>query len=147
MKEKCSITSLVHQWILCSEWVPSDWESKQLIKTSEKLHVCKKQILNYYCDVFISCLFSYSDGTHSLHWWGGDIMIHFSKSVPMKKQTHLHLGWPKGEKMFILGWTVPFIKLTELEIIFCKNKICMRPQGSSFCGGPLLSHLQDIIFE
>ncbi len=33
--EKCSITSLVQQWILCSEWVPSEWESKQLIKTSQ----------------------------------------------------------------------------------------------------------------
>ncbi len=31
--EKCSITSLAHQWILCSEWVPSEWESKQLIIT------------------------------------------------------------------------------------------------------------------
>ncbi len=26
------ISSLSHQWILCSEWVPSEWESKQLIK-------------------------------------------------------------------------------------------------------------------
>ncbi len=34
--EKCSITSLAHQWILCSEWVPSEWESKQLIKTSQE---------------------------------------------------------------------------------------------------------------
>ncbi len=31
--DKFSITSLAHQWILCSEWVPSEWESKQLIKT------------------------------------------------------------------------------------------------------------------
>ncbi len=30
-----SITSLAHQRILCSEWVPSEWESKQLIKTSQ----------------------------------------------------------------------------------------------------------------
>ncbi len=30
--EKYRITSLAHQWILCSEWVPSEWESKQLIK-------------------------------------------------------------------------------------------------------------------
>ncbi len=30
--EKCSIMS---QWMLCSEWVPSEWESKQLIKTSQ----------------------------------------------------------------------------------------------------------------
>ncbi len=61
--EKYSMTSLAHQWILCSEWVPSEWESKQLIKTSqwytsnphhsspsinllwiEKLCVCKKQL-------------------------------------------------------------------------------------------------------
>ncbi len=32
--EKFSIASLAHQWILCSEWVPSEWESKQLIKIS-----------------------------------------------------------------------------------------------------------------
>ncbi len=31
--EKCSITLLAHQWIFCSEWVPSELESKQLIKT------------------------------------------------------------------------------------------------------------------
>ncbi len=33
--EKFSITSLDHQCIHCSEWVPSEWESKQLIKTSQ----------------------------------------------------------------------------------------------------------------
>ncbi len=36
-----------------------------------------------YCDVFISCLDSHSDGTHSLqriHCWASDGMIHFSKS-------------------------------------------------------------------
>ncbi len=33
--EKCSITSLAQQWMLCSEWVPSEWESKHLIKTSQ----------------------------------------------------------------------------------------------------------------
>ncbi len=36
-----------------------------------------------YCDVFISCLDSHSDGTHSLqiiHWWASDGMLHFSKS-------------------------------------------------------------------
>ncbi len=41
------------------------------------------------CDVFISCLDSHSDGTHSLqsiHWWASDVMLHFSKSVPMKKK-------------------------------------------------------------
>ncbi len=33
--KKLSISSLVHQWILCSDWLPSEWESKQLIKTSQ----------------------------------------------------------------------------------------------------------------
>ncbi len=33
--EKCSIASLSQQWMLCTEWVPSEWESKQLIKTSQ----------------------------------------------------------------------------------------------------------------
>ncbi len=53
-----------------------------------------------YCDVFISCLDSQSDGTHSLqriHWWTSDVMLHFSKSVLMKKQTHLLLECPQGE--------------------------------------------------
>ncbi len=43
-----------------------------------------------YCDVFISCLDSHSDGTHSLqriHWWASHVMLHFSKSLPIKKQT------------------------------------------------------------
>ncbi len=31
--EKFSITSLAYQWIFCSEWVPSEWEFKQLTKT------------------------------------------------------------------------------------------------------------------
>ncbi len=59
--EKCSISSLAQQWTFCSEWVPSEWESKQLIKThsspsvnglwSKKLCVCKKLIHHY--DVLI----------------------------------------------------------------------------------------------
>ncbi len=45
-----------------------------------------------YCDVFIRCLDIHSDGTHSLqsiHWWTSDVMLNFSKSALMKKQTHL----------------------------------------------------------
>ncbi len=42
-----------------------------------------------YCDIFISCLDSNSDGAHSLqriHWWASDLMLNFSKSLLMKKQ-------------------------------------------------------------
>ncbi len=40
----------------------------------------------------------HSDGTHSLqriHWGASHVMIHFSKSVPMKKEINLHLKWPE----------------------------------------------------
>ncbi len=52
---------------------------------------------------------SHSDGTHSLqriYWWASDVMLNFSKSVPVKKQTHLHVGWSKGEifSLFLYLW-------------------------------------------
>ncbi len=46
-----------------------------------------------YCGVFISCLDSHSDGTHSLQrirWWPSDRCYIFFFNL-MKKQTHLHL--------------------------------------------------------
>ncbi len=73
-----------------------------------------------YCDVFISCLDSHSDGTHSLqsiHWWANYIMLHFSESFLMKKQTHLHLSWPEGEYIFILGWTIPLRTVQEKSLL------------------------------
>ncbi len=48
-----------------------------------------------YCDVFISCLDSHSDGTHS------QVMEWYISPNLMKKQTHLHLGRPEGENIFI----------------------------------------------
>ncbi len=56
-----------------------------------------------YCDVFISCLDSHSDGTHSLqsiHCWDSDAVTHFSKS---DEETHLS-GMAWGQT-FIFGWT------------------------------------------
>ncbi len=86
--EKFSITSLAHQWIHCSEWVPSEW-----VCFLEKVYVSYKHALfshhkiliegilvDYYCDVLISCLDSHCDDTHSLHrihWWASDVMLNF----------------------------------------------------------------------
>ncbi len=68
---KFSITSLAHhQWILCSEWVPSEWESND----------------------------TYS--LQMIHWWPSDAMLNLSKSVQMIKQTHLHLECLKSEYFF-----------------------------------------------
>ncbi len=75
-------------WLICS-----------LQTHSLSLHMISMDGLEWcgllldYCDVFISCSDSHSDGTHSLqriHWWASDAMLHFSKSVPMKKQTLLN---------------------------------------------------------
>ncbi len=62
-----------------------------------------------YCDVFISCLDSHSDGTHSLqsiHCWTSDVMIYFSKSDE-KKQTHPYIGWHAA--VYIFKTTIPII--------------------------------------
>ncbi len=38
-----------------------------------------------------------------------DVMLNSSKSVLMKKQAHLHLGWPEWNFLdYIFGLTVPF---------------------------------------
>ncbi len=52
-----------------------------------------------YCDVFISCLDSHSDGTHSLHsfaskWWNATFLQIWWRNK------HLHLGWPEDEHIF-----------------------------------------------
>ncbi len=79
------------------------------------------------CDVLDSCLDSHSDGTHSLqsiHCWDTDAVTHFSK-----KQTHLHLGWPESEHIFIFCWTVPlrdaFLFIISIELP--ENKHLMIP--------------------
>ncbi len=72
-------------WWICFSWTRSFWLYNTLIDW----------LMDWsgvdYCDIFISCLDSHSDGTHSLqriHCWTSDGMLNFSKSVPMKKQTH-----------------------------------------------------------
>ncbi len=52
------------------------------------MHFLTSQDINWWTGVvwiivFISCLDSHSDGTHSLqsiHWWASDVMLHFSRS-------------------------------------------------------------------
>ncbi len=66
-----------------------------------------------YCDVFISCLDSHSDGTHSLqsiHWWVSDVMLQFSKSVP------------RTNKLF--EWNVPLTCLDEFKACIFITQNC-----------------------
>ncbi len=77
-----------------------------------------------YWDVFISCLDSHSDGTHSLqsiHWWASD--VHFFRSVLTKKQTHLHLGWPEGEQVTVLGEL--FLKCKPIQMLTWTSSVVL----------------------
>ncbi len=52
------------------------------------------ELLLDYCDVFNQLFgLAFTAGDPLVN---SDIMLHFSKSVSMKKQTHLHFGWPEG---------------------------------------------------
>ncbi len=84
-----------------SWWIIQTWSFLLHKTVIDGLESCG--LLVDYCDVIISCLNSYSDGTHSLqriHWWASDVMLNCFKSVLMKKQTHLHLGCSKFSAIF-----------------------------------------------
>ncbi len=69
--------------LLYSEWVPSEWDIKQMIKAI-KLSTSNLWVPSP--SFFISC--SHSHGTQSLqriHWCASDVIINWSKSVLMKK--------------------------------------------------------------
>ncbi len=71
-----------------------------------------------YCDVFINCLDSHSDGTHSLqriHWWASDIMLHFSKSD--KKNSNSSTFWMSTFSANLHLWVIYFF------IIFMDHSI------------------------
>ncbi len=65
-----------------------------------------------YCDVFISCLDSHSDGTHSLksiHCRDSDAMLHFSKSdeETNSSTSWMAWGWVHFQHIFIFSWAIP----------------------------------------
>ncbi len=71
-----------------------------------------------YCDVFISCLDSHSDGTHSLqriHCWASDVMLHLSKT---DKETNSSTSWKVwGWVQYFHFWVnSPMIFITQLDV-------------------------------
>ncbi len=94
--------SSIHNIVFSIDKVVLSESGEKLAQIKHLLQV--KTVQNWsgvdYCDAFISCLDSHSDGTHSLQrirCWTSDVMLHFSKSALMKKQTHLHFEWLEGE--------------------------------------------------
>ncbi len=75
-----------------------------------------------YCDIFISCLVSHSDGTHSLqsiHCWDTDAMLHFSKEFLMNIQTHQHyiFSFGKAQKCYF-----GFLQ-KNIFIVYCSRSL------------------------
>ncbi len=52
---------------------------------------------SYTCKLL--CCFCQLFGQQRIHWWASDVMLNFSKSVQMKKQTHLLIGWLEGKSI------------------------------------------------
>ncbi len=73
--------------------------------------------------VFLSAVWTHSDGTHSLqriHWWASDVMLNLSKTVLMKKQTHQRLRWPECKYIFrkVWFWVNCFFNLAYFIYLF-----------------------------
>ncbi len=49
-------------------------------------------------------------------WWAIDVVLNISKSVLMKKQPHLHLGWPERENELFFNCFYFNKKCTELPV-------------------------------
>ncbi len=87
---------------------------------TDGLYSC--ELLVDYCDVFISCMDSNSDGTHSLqriHWWVTDAMLNLnqicSDEEPSSSTSHMAWGRVHFQQIFICGWTTPLIKIKCLR--------------------------------
>ncbi len=85
-------TNLEKHSITCSPVDPLQWMGAvrirvQTVKKYTQLFTSQDinglewcGLLMDYCDVFISCLVSHSDGTHSLqriHWWESDVILNW----------------------------------------------------------------------
>ncbi len=98
--EKFSITSLAHQWMLCSEWVPSEWESKQLINITI-IHTTPVHQLTY------------CKAKSSLFVWNKSIVLFSNK-------TSIHFS---SEKVVLSEFT------RESVIIYYKHTFLSRIDG------------------
>ncbi len=74
-------------------------------------------------DVFISCLDSHSDGTHSLqsiHCWESDVMLHFSKldEETNSSTSWMDQGWVNIQQMFFFWGEFLLYPFKSFQTIF-----------------------------
>ncbi len=128
--ERFSITSLAHQWLICSEWVLR--ESEQLIKNynnpqeitktlvissrevwSENLHVCKKQIIITIIVpdkvTFLKRLCIYNNIQY-VYWCGK----HY-------EMCQCEIFWEATAFTLQTDWHFSFVTLSLLAVLFCQS--------------------------
>ncbi len=70
--------------------------TKMQLLASQDLNWSHVDYLWFIVMFFISCLDSYSDGTHSLqriHWWASDVMLHFFQSDEETNSSTYWMSW------------------------------------------------------
>ncbi len=108
-------------WTMNSIWVRSDglWKNKNalmicFLQTQFSLHkilidgLQSCGLLVDCCDVFISCLDSQSDGTHSLqsiHWWACNVKCFCSPNLFWWRNKLNYILY--GLNYYIFMWTIP----------------------------------------
>ncbi len=83
-----------------------------------------------YCDVFISCLDSHSDGTHSLlriHYWASDVMLHNATFLQICSHEETNAstswmtwGWLQFQLFFFFGVNCSF--KSGVMSVSCREK-------------------------
>ncbi len=115
-------------WIIDSCWICFSF---RLLKTlTDGLEWCG--LLVDYCDVFITCLDSHSDGTHSLqsiHCWDTDAETHFYKpdEETNSSTSCMSWGWAHFQQMLIFSklllehkpFSAGFMSLNTVLVCVC----------------------------
>ncbi len=101
-----------------------------------------------YCDVFVSCLDSHSDGTHSLQriqWWASDAMLHFSKYDEETNSSTSCMAWVWVFYVnFHFWWSIPLrkVQFNHSKFRLCGGVMCIQLLNTIF-----LTWLQSIIID
>ncbi len=114
--EKCSITSLAHQRMLCSEWVPSQWESKQLIKhhnNPQVIHTTPAHQLTSWEDK--SCMFVRNKSTIKTN---KSTILTSNNCLRLKYESIIHNKASSNEKIhLLLSLTSTSTKYSCIELL------------------------------
>ncbi len=128
-----------HQWMLCSEWVPSEWVSKQLIYHNNPHHSSPSDnILEVKSCVFVSFWLKYIFLSKNLSWWnklihlvGLSCGVHFLQTVIFEwtaplSVSDLTLKFPAGSHQCFRSLIFTVCVLHSVQTCFSLDSTCRR---------------------